>query len=219
VFTIGTNGDVAPDSGTQAGAQGTLTRTWTARMGPVGSTDNCDATWQADIGDDMRTFLLALQTYQSSKFAWSHVKIAPILADGKYGAPGAIYQFTGPVEGASTSPNAPEVACAVTFRAPVIGRRGRGRMYIPALSIGSSVIDGDGAVSATFQSALRAAAATLVTSLEDSPGTEEYGALLMVTSAGSPTGVRPSQIRVGNHFDVQRRRQSQVVETYSTTAL
>lgn len=218
-FAIATNGDVAVDSGTTAGTNGTLTRTWTARLGPIGSTNNADDAWQIDLAEDMRTFLLALQGYQSNKFAWTHVKIAPILADGKYGAPAALYQLTSAIAGTSSSPQPPEVACAVTFRAPVIGRRGRGRMYIPAISAGSTVLDGDGCVGSTFSTALKNAAVTLVSNLENAPGTEDWGPILMVTSAGSSTGVRPSQVRVGNHFDVQRRRQSQVNETYSSTNL
>jgi hypothetical protein len=58
-----------------------------------------------------------------------------------------------------------------------------------------------------------------VTNLEDAPGTEEYGPLVMVTSSGSSTGVRPAEIRVGNHWDAQRRRQHQVPEVYTIQAL
>jgi hypothetical protein len=46
-----------------------------------------------------------------------------------------------------------------------------------------------------------------------------FSPLVIVTSAGNATAVRPSQVRVGNHIDVQRRRQAQVKETYAAAAL
>jgi hypothetical protein len=64
-----------------------------------------------------------------------------------------------------------------------------------------------------------AAFATLIANVEDMPGTEDYGPLVSVMSANSDTAVRPSEIRCGNHFDVQRRRQHQVAEAYAITAL
>lgn len=213
------NGAVAIDSGVQAGTNGTLTRTWTARLGPVGSPDNADAAMQADLGDDVWTFLNTIKAQQHNGFRWTHVKIAPILSDGKYGAPSAVYQFTAPLTG--TVANAwtpPELAAAVSFRAPIIGRRGRGRFYLPALSSTQIEIT-DGTLKSSARTALRDAAATLVTNVENIPGIEDFGPMLSVLSAGSATAVRPSEVRVGNHWDVQKRRQDQALETYSSVAL
>jgi len=53
-----------------------------------------------------------------------------------------------------------------------------------------------------------------VDNLDNRPGSPDYDSLVMVTSVGKATAVRPSQARVGNHADVQRRRQHQVQETY-----
>jgi hypothetical protein len=61
--------------------------------------------------------------------------------------------------------------------------------------------------------------ATLITNMQDIPGVEDYGPIVSVLSAGSATAVRPAQVRVGDHFDVQRRRQHQVPETYSSVSL
>jgi hypothetical protein len=174
---------------------------------------------QADLADDMWTFLNAIKGAQSNTFRWTHVKIAPIQPDGSYAAPSAIYQFTTPLVGTVASQMAPpELALALSFRAPIIGRRGRGRMYIPALSK-NAIVGTTGLVLDTVATLLRDSAATLVTNLENLPGTEDYTTLLGVMSAGSSTAVRPSQVRVGDHFDVQRRRQDQAVETYSVAAL
>lgn len=213
------NGDVVLDAGTQAGTNGTLTRTWKARLGPVGSADNADAAMQADLGDDMWTFLNAVKASQHAGFRWTHVKIAPILADGKYAAPSAVYQFTTALVGANASSHVPpELALAVSFRAPIIGRRGRGRFYLPALNR-NAIDTSNGTVNSTVAGSLRDATVTLVSNLENMPGTEEYTPLLSVMSAGSATAVRPSEVRIGNHWDVQRRRQDQAEETYTTGTL
>lgn len=218
-FTPVANGDIELDSGTQAGTNGTLTRTWKARLGGLASIDNADAAMQADLGDDFWTYLNAIKGYTSAYFKWTHVKIAPVLADGSYGAPSAVYTFTTALTGTGTAPTLPpEVAIAVSFRAAVIGRRGRGRMYLPAIT-GGSASDADGCVTSACRTALVNATVTLVSNLQDIPGTEQYGPTVAVMSAASSTAVRPSQIRVGNHFDSQRRRQHQVPETYTTGAL
>lgn len=219
VFTPVSNGDVVPDSGSTAGTNGTLARTWTARLGAVGSTDNADAAWQADLADDFWTFLNTIKARLGDKFSFTHVKIAPILEGGTYGAPSAIYTFTTPLAGTSTADHLPpEVAVAVSLRANLIGRRGRGRMYIPALTV--TQIDGDlGTVVSATRTALAGALGTLVANLGNPPGTPDYSPMVAIGSSNSTTFVRPAEVRVGDHFDVQRRRQHQVPETYTVQAL
>jgi len=213
------NGEVVVDAGTQAGVNGTLTRTWAARLGPIGSPDNADAAMQADLGDDMWTFLNATKALLATPFRWTHVKIAPILAGGGYGAPSAIYQFTAPLAGTGGAAMLPpEVAIACSFRAPIIGRRGRGRFYLPGAGVAGTLAN-DGTVIDSARTTLVGAMQTLVTNLENIPGVEDFGPLVSVLSAGSATAVRPSQVRVGTHFDAQRRRQHQVAEVYTSGAL
>lgn len=220
VFTPLTHGDVTVDTGTQAGANGTLTRTWKARLGEVGSLENFDAAQQVDVAEDFRAYLAALVVGQYVGWRWTHVKIAPILANGKYGAPAAIYQFTTPLAGTAGGSNKaypPEVALAVSLRAPVIGRKGRGRMYIPGISalLGSS----DGTFDAAADTIVRPGAVTLINALQNGPGLDLMTPIVSVMSAGGPTAVRPTQVRVGSHFDAQRRRQHQSAEVYGSTTL
>lgn len=218
-FTPISNGDVVLDTGTQAGTNGTLTRTWKARLGPIGSVDNADAAMQADLGDDVWTFLNSIKSIQSIYFRWTHVKIAPISAGGAYASPSAVYQFTTPLVGTGVGMlMPPETAIALSFRAPIIGRRGRGRFYVPGLS-STAALGGDGDVLSAARTTLTNAASTLVTNLENTPGTEEYTPLVAVLSAGSATAVRPTQVRVGSHWDAQRRRQHQVPEVYTSVSL
>jgi len=219
-FTIMENGDAVADSGTTAGTSGTLTKTWTARIGPVGSTENCDAAAQIDFCEDFVTLLNAVKGYQGSKFRWTHLKIAPISATGAYIQPSAVYQLTTPIVGTgsvSFPMMPPEVALALSFKANVIGRTGRGRMYLPAINQEAMALDGT--VGPTQAAALASALATFVGNIDNMAGSGDYDAVLAVTSAGKTTAVRPSTTRVGSHFDAQRRRQHQVPEVYSSVTL
>lgn len=219
-FTIPAgNGDVEIAGGTTNGTHGVLSEAFTARMGGVGSTFNMDPARQVDLAEDFWTFLDATKGLLHTSWSWTHVKIAPVLADGHYGFTGAAtYDFTADIVGTTAGAVLPpEVAACVSWRAPISGRSGRGRMYIPGVA--STSLATNGTIHANSRDTLSAAAATFVANLDDAPGADEQGTILMVTSAGKATGVRPSQVRVGDHFDAQRRRQHQAVETYTTVTL
>lgn len=219
-FTIpADNGDVVAETGTQAGANGILSKAFTARMGQAGSTFNMDAGRQIDLAEDFFAFLGAISGWGHSSFRWTHVKIAPILATGKYAyTGGATYDFTAPIVGVNVQTGLPpEVAVCASLRAPISGRTGRGRMYVPGLA--STTLATNGTVMPAFRTVLADEAAAFIAALDDAPGLDESGTIVMVTSAGKATGVRPSQVRVGDHFDAQRRRQHQAVETYTDVAL
>lgn len=213
------NGDIVNDSGTTAGPNGVLTRTWSARMGIAGSPQNWDAGQQIDLAEDFRTFMAAVAAFQGPIWRWTHVKIAPILAGGAYGAPSAVYTLNSPVVGSApgTSTMPPEAAVAVSLRAAVLGRRGRGRMYVPGMS--PAYCNNSALVAPTAQTGLSNAAAALITNLENVGGVEDYSPLVMVQSAGQATAVRPFEVRVGSHWDSQRRRQAQAPETYTSVVL
>lgn len=220
IFEVPTsNGDIVQDIGVHAGTNGTLQRAWSARLGPAGSTENADAAWQTDLAEDFRTYLVAIQSYFTTGFRWTHVKIAGQTATGSAPWGSGTYTFTAPVIGTAAFPTPvpPEVALAVSLRAPIAGRRGRGRMYLPAISSGQ--IANDGTVEAALRTAVNTATKAFIENLEDSPGAEDYGPIVSVMSAGSTHAVRPSEVRVGNHWDAQRRRQDQADEVYSTLAL
>lgn len=220
VFTLPVHGDVVADSGSQSGTNGTLTRTWTARIGPTGSTENFGAAEQVDVAEDVWAFLNSFIGSVAATFRFTHVKIAPVLASGAYGATASIYTFTSPLVGSGAgSVLPPEVALAVTFRAAVLGRRGRGRIYLPALTTGNA-LETDGTVKSAFRSSLVSFTGTLVTNLQNQPGTgRAWRPIVCTMSAGKAQATRPSQVRVGNKFDSQRRRQQQVVETYTSANL
>lgn len=217
VFTMMTHGDVATDSGSTAGTHGTLARTWTARRGPVGSTENADAGFQIDIAEDVWTFLNAIVGYQRSTFRWTSVKLAPIDALGKTIGTSAVYSFTTPLAGATAAAMPPQCSVAVSMRANILGRRGRGRVYLPAFGVGS--MDNDALLVAATGTALRTAFKALIDNIQNVPGTPDYIPLVVVTSAGQATAVRPVEVRTGNRIDTIRSRREQVPEVYTALAL
>lgn len=218
LFDIPLGGDVAADYGSQAGTHGVLTRAWTAAMPYETIGDNYNADWQIGAAEDVWKFLDTIKAHQPSTWRWTSCKIAPVLADGSYGAASATYTFTNPLGGSAVSSMLPpEVSIAVSLRTPVIGRRGRGRIYIPALSTTS--LGPDGVVATGTNTALRGALVTLVNDLQSLAGGQDHTGVVMITSAGRADAYRPQEVRVGNHFDVQARRQHQVAEVYTSTAL
>ena len=89
-------------------------------------------------------------------------------------------------------------------------------MYIPALADANET---DGTVKSTVQTALKNAGATRASNLDNVPGTPSWGSVIAIMSAGRTTAVRPAEVRVGSHFDAQRRRQNALPEVYTSTAL
>lgn len=217
VFTPAANGDAVIDTGTQAGANGTLTKTWTARRGEVGSAENWDAGMQIDLAEDMRTFLNSVKAFQSNAFRWTHVKVSPVSAAGKAIQSSSVYTFTAPLVGGNATTLPPQVAMALSLRADIIGRRGRGRIYLPALYNG--VLDASGIIDTTAATNLRNVFKTLVDALQNLPGTPDFIPIVSILSPGQATAVRPSQIRTGNRLDTIQSRRRQVAEAYTTLAL
>ena len=217
VFNLLTHGDVTVDSGITAGTNGTLTRTWTARRGPTGSNENCDEGFQIDLAEDAYAFLNAIKAYQHSSFRWTHVKMAPIDATGATVGTSSLYTFTTPINGGGLALLPPQVAFGITARANILGRRGRGRIYLPAVA--AAVVGSDGVVSTSAATNVRTAFKAFIDAMQNLPGTPDYVPLYVIMSPGLTSGVRPAEIRTGNRTDTIRSRREQVPEVYTTLAL
>lgn len=219
VFTPLVNGDIVSVSGLQSGTHGQLTKTWTARLGAMPSTDNLDGDKQIAFAEAFWTFLNWAKGVQNPAFRWTHVKVAPITPGGEYGAPSAVYQFTAPLIGTGTQAQAsPEQAIAISLRAPIIGRRGRGRLYLPALSVGSTTAQ-DGTISGSLLTSLCDKVKLLVDTLQAVGSPLDAQPIVAVGSVGRETWVRPAEVRTGNLYDVQRRRGNSIRETYTALSL
>lgn len=167
-----------------------------------------------DLVQDFLAFLTALKTTQSPKFHWTHFKVAPIeRGTGKYLAPSTIYTLKVPVAGTGPATAPPELAIAMSLRTAIVGKRGRGRMYFPALS--STQVDSDGLVAGNTLTTMSTQLQLLVQAWKNLPGLDQSVPDVVICSAASTTAVIPMEVRIGNHFDVQRRRQHQVPEEYT----
>lgn len=217
IWTPQTNGEITADFGTLAGANGSLARTWAARIGPVGSAENMDAAAQVDMCEDMRTFLNTIKSYQYSAFRWTHIKCSAVDTTGATPVVSSIYTLTSPLAGSGTTALPPQVAMALSTRANLVGRRGRGRIYLPALA--SSVLASDGTIGNTESNNMRAAFKTLIDNIQNTAGWSLNQPIVFVGSNDSPTVVRPVEIRTGSRLDTIQSRRRQVTEVYGTTAL
>lgn len=217
MFTPIETGDVAQDQGFQTGAHGTLTKTWTARIGPVGSVENWDADWQIGVAEDLWTFLDTLKAYFASTFRWAGVKMGAVAGTGRIVQNSSVYTFTTPLAGTGSTALPPQLAMAVTMRANILGRKGRGRIYLPALT--QSTIASDGTVATAFSGNTRTAMKALIDGLQDVPPTNAYMPIVSVMSADSAHPVRPSEVRTGNRMDTIQSRRRQVAEAYTSLNL
>lgn len=106
---------------------------------------------------------------------------------------------------------------AVTLRANIVGRTGRGRIYLPALS--ATLVASNGLIVSGSADTIRAAFKTLIDNLQNVAGFSTYLPIVVVTSAGAATAVRPVEVRTGSRIDTVKSRRQQVDETYTSTAL
>lgn len=231
---MGDTFELAPSATAETkGVTGSFVAT-TALVGTVDYQQTFSATWayapqSFTLGlDEMKkiveayaTYFVTLRSRVVSKSRLVAVKIAPIKADGSYGAGASEFRLRTPMPGTGTgNVLPPELAIAQSVGADVLGRRGRGRWFMGALDA-SSALSPDGLVAATYAASANAAAKALIDSIQGIDNTIPASGQLLttVTSAGALIGVRPSYCRVGNHADAQRRRQHQVVESYTVQAL
>lgn len=171
-----------------------------------------------DCAADVWTFLNTVKSYQSTAFRWTHLKFSAVeLGTGRVRVPGTIYTLKTPLSGGAANMLPPEVSIALSMRAGIVGRRGRGRMYLPAVA--STTNDNSGKVVAGNRTALANATAALITAINDQPGLDTLQTRVIVTSAAATDCVLPTEVRVGDHFDAQRRRQHQVDEVYTTVSV
>lgn len=191
----------------------TATRTFNMNFPGVGP----QADWynvSDDLASDFLAFLTAVKVNQAPAFQWKTLKVAPIeRGTGKYLAPSTIYTLKAPIAGTAQGTNAPELAIACSMRTAIVGKRGRGRVYLPGL--GTNVMDTSGQVSSTVLTLLATQLRLLVSGMKNLPGLDQAVPDVIICSADSVTAVIPHEVRVGNHFDVQRRRQHQVAEVYT----
>ena len=180
---------------------------------------------QEALAATMHTFANALKPLTTSQFSFQSIKLAPIYPAetllgpvGKYAAPASVFTFKAPIAGgvAGTVNMPPQDAICLSLRSPVVGRSGRGRMYVPAMVQGSCT---NGLVASATRTSLVNAGKAFVNAVESLSFGADSSYRVVVCSAGSSRGVPPREVRVGDEWDTQRRREAQRKENYTTLPL
>lgn len=157
----------------------------------------------------------------SNQVTFESIKASPISSTGHVvGLRTSLLEFTGTLPtGVVGVPMLPAQNSVVTsWVTERIGRKGRGRVYLPPT--GSAVLHDQGQLDSSIQASLLTAMVAFVEALAITPtGLGNHWALPIVT--GSPwTDYAVIQgVRVGNIIDTQRRRRRQEVETYASSAV
>lgn len=119
----------------------------------------------------------------------------------------------GPLTGTSGSATLPpEIAVCVSLLTNTAGRSGRGRMYLPAPVVATS--DNKGLLSTGQQDMIKQWAAAFFGGINTQAGTD-LNCVVWSRKTGQTHSI--TRVSVGNQFDVQRRRQNSLPETYLTS--
>lgn len=184
----------------------------TGVAGWYGETEYWSLEDQLSVVAACTAWINGVRTQQSSSFSWTSIKIAPIGPDGHNAASSSFFTYRTPIAGASAGAMLPpQLSICTTFKAAVPGRRGRGRMYLPALQQGTNGTSGT--VASSARTALGNAGRKLIDDINAISIGTRYE--LVVTSAQNPRYVLPQQVRVGDQFDTQRRRRGGVRESFT----
>ena len=190
-------------------------RQWRAEWGADSWGHEMDLAIATAVG----TYMSSSQSFISPYYRLNTIKTSLIKPDGRSAYGSNVYQRKSPIAGTSTVSTPPELSVATSLRAPVLGRRGRGRWYLPGAAFNATAAT-EGKVSSAFRDNLCTWGKALVGAFEAAGGAHvDFVPIVAIGSATSATFYRPSQIRAGDHYDVQRRRQHQVAEVYTTQSL
>lgn len=124
------------------------------------------------------------------------------------------YTYTTPVAGyAGNTPNLPpQVALVVSLMTPKVGKSYRGRVYLPC---GGGLVQNRFFVASSTPGTIAAAFADFIDGINTVTESANGTKVSIVSSKGFYTPV--TGVRVGNVYDVQRRRAKGLYQTYSTT--
>ena len=171
-----------------------------------------------DLVKDLSTWMVASQSASSAALAWVKFnEIDPV--SRRYKSATETYEriLTTPVRGSVEGNGMPQqTLCVSLLTGAKRGLASRGRFYPPAtvLSLGS-----DGTVSKTGVNLVATAARTLITNLNNWPGTDTPLGGQVVVLGGNGTTRNVTAVSVGNVMDTQRRRRNKLRESYTTIAL
>lgn len=201
----------------------TITSNWTTEMG---ISDLDPVSWLKDQIRPAATALLGAAAISSSVRLRS-ILVYPIRSpDGKVepappyaaGSPCRLdYTSSFPTGGGGSGILPPQLSVVASLRTSQVGRRGRGRMYLPPFNSGALA---GGRIRATE---VTAAGAAMKAWLEGCrlAGTGPGGVWVSPCVTGDPyTGAALiTQVRIGNVYDTQSRRRRALAESFTNTSV
>jgi len=202
--------DIEPATLTGSGTNVTTTSNWLAQGAPTFSFD--PSSWLVDQGAVACNHFFQSDAF-SSLMEVREMALYPIDSTGRAaGGRSAHGTFTTPLVGTGSSTLLPtEVSSCLSWQTPLIGRRGRGRIYLPGLP--TEIVNDNSSVGTDYINLCTSSGATLCQDLVlDSISSSEPHVKPVVT--GHPWthyGVIKS-LNMGNIFDAQRRRRRQLDE-------
>lgn len=110
----------------------------------------------------------------------------------------------------------PQVTAVASLRTSQVGRRGRGRMFVPPFGTAGN---NSGRVSPGAIAALGAATKEFLEGCRVSAGTGGVNVYPVITGAPFTQYAMINQVRVGDVFDTQQRRRRSLVEAYTSTVV
>lgn len=108
----------------------------------------------------------------------------------------------------------PETALVVSLLAAAPGRSNRGRFYLPAFS--TQVIGSAGVLNEVTRDSVAAWAAAFLGGINQILGT---GSTVVIWSRVHASTAAVTRVRVGHQFDMQRRRQNALPESYKEVSV
>lgn len=177
----------------------------------------------AAIKTAWQTFFTA--TAQTISYLWKTegVKISPMNVDGTTDIDNVVNSpYATAIQGQSAGTGfPPQVSLVATLLADNgRGLAGKGRMYLPGVSVG---IDGTGHLAPGSNQTIATNLANFFEELEASMDVQ--GQLINASHGRAPflgstaTNRAVTHIRVGNVYDTQRRRRNSLVEAYATSEI
>lgn len=172
----------------------------------------------SEVGPKLRTWFSSASAGIPAEVTLNYLKMNTIGADGRYSDPEShTYDFTPPQAGGYGSAVGRPAFLSIALSWGTLRARGpasRGRIYLPNYSkatFAGSVISGGDAQS------VRQSGLTLLDTLANN-GSEEAQFQPCVVSKISGLYSPIKSVRVGNVYDVQRRRKNALAETYVSAA-
>lgn len=175
------------------------------------------AGYMGQVAGPLQTWFTTPAVGMSSKSTLAWLKVNNIAADGTYSAAGGtnVHDYSPPQNGGSTAAQAAPAFCSLALSWTTNRRRppgAFGRIYPPNFNYPM----GGSAVSSASQTAAVGAAVALLDVLRNCDGS--LGAIPVIASRVNATNTEITGCRVGNIYDVQRRRKNAVPETYQAEA-